>query len=132
MSLDMSTIESITFSSDNGSVPDPYYKGYELTFYKEGKANLVVFSGREANRLVALDETNNLDPDVIRRITSLIEVYKPALNKVAEVGGSIKTIIIHSANTSQHIEVKPNDLQGVNLFKKCLSFYDPHIETRLE
>lgn len=119
-------MEQIILHRDNGSLPDPYYYGFELIYYKDASAHLKIYKGRGDDNQVLKERNKKVDSHQLEVLRNRIKSYTS--NHKLAVGGGQRIIILQQDNQRKAVEIHPDESEGMTLYEDCFSLFDPELE----
>lgn len=122
----------IKLTGNNGSVPDPYFKSFQLVFFQNGVAQLEIISGRENHSKVTESVTKHIDSDEIQKLIEKGQQLKLTTEKNHMVGGPQKTIEIQQGDQKKTLLIGEEDPDSQKFYKHCLQIFNSNLQQRLE
>lgn len=124
-------MESIILSGNNGSVPDPYYHQFSLTFFDDGNSELEIKTGRPPNERVIHQKRQKNTPEENHELLKEARQLPGRDHKSLGVGGPEKFIEIKDeTGTSRVLQVGENTREAA-FFLKCIDHFSAGLRTRL-
>lgn len=121
----------IELTGNNGSVPNPYFKQFNLFLFEDGSAKLDVINGRESESTIVESETKNISPEKISELKKRSQLLGKNPNNSVMVGGPEKIIVINFKGKIKTIVVNQENTGAFDFFFECLQLYDTGLEQRL-
>lgn len=124
-------MNTIKITGNNGSVPDNYFKQFELTFQSDGTSNFTLINGREESAIEVINESKQLQSKDIEKIMFKAEHLTISKSDKPNVGGPQKTILLQYNNKESVLEILPTEIEALHFINQCLLLYDSGLLTRL-
>jgi len=124
-------MDSIKITGNNGSVPDNYFKQFELIFHSDGKSTFKLTNGRDEDAAEVISESKQFQPKEIEKM--IHEAERLQLTKVDKpnVGGPQKKIVFHADNKETVLEIQPTEIEALRFINQCLSLFNSGLPNRL-
>lgn len=124
-------MDNIKLKGNNGSVPDPYYHQFSLTFFEDGDSVLEIKIGRSPEERVIHQERKKKTPDeVLELIKEAQRLTKHHKDSVL-VGGPEKIIEINRKGKANNVLTIHENTEEIKFFLKCVDSFSAGLRKRL-
>jgi hypothetical protein len=121
----------IELKGNNGSVPNPYFKQFNLFLFEDGSAKLDVINGRESESTIVESETKKVSPEKVSELIMQSQLLGKNPNHSVIVGGPEKIIDIKFNGKIKTFIINTEKSSEFEFFFECLQLYDNGLEKRL-
>jgi hypothetical protein len=121
----------IELTGNNGSVPNPYFKQFNLFLFEDGSAKLDIINGRDSESTIVESETKNVSPEKISELIKRSPLPGKNPNDSAMVGGPEKIVEINYNGKIKTIIINQENTGAFDFFFECLQLYDSSLKQRL-
>jgi hypothetical protein len=124
-------MDYIKLTGNNGSVPDPYYQHFSLTFFDDGISVLEIKNGRPPeDRIMYQDRQQKSSKEITALITEA-QQFATKSNDLAMVGGPEKFIEINCNGNALMVLTVIENTEEFKFYFKCIDSFNPGLRKRL-
>ncbi len=124
-------MDYIKLTGNNGSVPDPYFHQFSLTFLEDGNSALEIRIGRPPDDQITTQERNEKSPVEIAGLIEEARELSTDTEHSAMVGGSEKFIEINCKGKARNVLTVLENTAEFRFYIKCLDSFNTGLRTRL-
>lgn len=124
-------MDYIKLKGNNGSVPDPYFQHFSLTFFDDGILVLEIKNGRPPQDRITHQDRKQNPPEEIAGLIKEAQQFSTEKKHSAMVGGPEKFIEINCKdNALRELTVLENTVE-YEFFFKCIDSFNADLRIRL-
>ncbi len=124
-------MDYIKLKGNNGSVPDPYYHQFVLTFFEDGNSELEISNGRPPEDQITHQERNKKSPGEIAGLMKEAQQLSSDNKHSAMVGGAEKFIEINCRGNALNDLTVHENTEEYKFYIKCIDNFDAGLRKRL-
>jgi hypothetical protein len=124
-------MDYIKLKGNNGSVPNPYYRQFSLTFFADGNSALIITSGRPPEDSIIDREKKTFSLENIAELMTEAQQLSLHYDDSAMVGGPEKFIEINRESRIANVLTVRENTDESKFFFKCIDFYNADLKQRL-
>lgn len=124
-------MDYIKLKGNNGSVPDPYYHQFSLTFFEDGNSELEIRIGRPPEDRITNQEKKKKPPEEIAGLIKEAQQLSTENKDSAMVGGSEKFIEINDKGKALNVFTVHENTEGFKFYFKCIDSFNAGLRKRL-
>lgn len=124
-------MDYIKLTGNNGSVPDPYYHQFILTFFEDGNSELEISTGRPPEDKITHQERNKKSPGEIATLIKEAQQLSPDIEHSAMVGGPEKFIEINCEGNALNVLAVHENTREFKFYFKCIDSFNAGLRKRL-
>lgn len=124
-------MDYIKLTGNNGSVPDPYYQHFSLTFFDDGISVLEIKKGRPPEDRITHQDRLQKPLEEIKALITEAQQFATKRNEQAMVGGPEKFIEINCKGNVIKVLTVIENTEEYKFYFKCIDSFSASLREKL-